>query len=80
MRRFLIVADERRDLVAASNQRIEHRRADVAGSPGQKDPHAKRFSLLRTSRDAGAAPMRGQRVGVAAPLVEGEPRKALKPR
>ena len=80
MRRFLVVADERRHLVTTSNQRVEHRRTDVAGSSGQKDPHAKCYSLLRTNFGMRARSCVGQREWRRDVACRRAPRKALKPR
>src|SRR5206468_736716 len=37
--RFLVVADQRRDVVTGANERVEHGGTDVAGGTGEKDPH-----------------------------------------
>ena len=41
---FLVVAHERRHVVTAAHERVEHGGADVSGRAGQKDPHRGRIS------------------------------------
>src|SRR5262245_44978641 len=44
-RGFLVVANERGDVVAAANQRVEYSPADVARRTGQEDSHAEALQL-----------------------------------
>ena len=43
-RRLAVVAHERRHVVTAAHERVEHGRADVSRRAGQKDPHRGRIS------------------------------------
>ena len=43
-RGFLVVAHERRDVVTAAHERVEHGRADVSGRARQEDSHRGRIS------------------------------------
>ena len=47
-RGLLVVAHERRHVVTAAKQRVEHRRADVAGRTGKKNAHGLRSLLCRS--------------------------------
>src|SRR4051812_33284318 len=49
--RLFVVADERRHVVSAAHQRVEHGRADVAGRARQKDPHRGGYHSSLVVRD-----------------------------
>src|SRR5882724_4195872 len=49
--RFLVVADERRHIVAAAHERVEHRRTDVTGGACQEDPHRAVYHSSLVVRD-----------------------------
>src|SRR5205085_9051109 len=49
--RLLVVADERRHVVSAAHQRVEHGRADVARRARQKDPHRGGYHSSLVVRD-----------------------------